>query len=87
MRTQSDLGTVLCHISPLIAHTKLKTSRNVSRAVIWYFYYLDTPYTFDLCLARKKERKKEDEQNQNFCLVFSTSLKASRTDMVDVVLE
>ena len=53
------------HNLPVVAHTKLKTSKMIaiSRAMIWYTLYSHTPYRF-LVMHDKGKRKKEKEKKK-----------------------
>ena len=47
--------------SPVVACTPLQTRKAkspLSGAVVWYVQYSHTPYSFELCMTKMKERKK-----------------------------
>ena len=63
----------LANNSTLVAHTKLKTSMEINRVARQSFGILKIRkdrIIFELCLWKKKQKKKEDEQNRNFQLRF-----------------
>ena len=82
-------NSCLGHNLPLVAHTKLKTSRNVkgkqsSRSIS----LISTHTIYFLSYARqRRKKKKENELNQNFVFGFLDLVKVSETFRKDLALE
>ena len=69
MRTQSDLGVVLDHNLMLITHTKLKTRMDCNR-LFDIFKVRRNHVLAELCLGKKKERRKKKKMNKIEILKF-----------------